>query len=73
VAPGEGPGASERPTASSNGPPSAAPPLRRWAGAGHAPPSKAVILAPPVLVGAQNHDIEFAEVAWALFTAHLPD
>ena len=48
-------------------------PVEWWRlnGAGHTSPSKTVIKAPSSLVGKQNNDIEFAEVAWAFFKVQL--
>ncbi len=50
-------------------------PVEWWRlnGAGHPPPSLTVTVAPAPVIGAQNHDIEFAETAWAFFEARLPD
>lgn len=49
-------------------------PVQWWRldGAGHSPPSRAVLVAPSTVSGIQNRDIEFAEVAWAFFAARLP-
>jgi polyhydroxybutyrate depolymerase len=48
-------------------------PVEWWRlnGAGHPPPSRRVPVAPTPASGAQNRDIEFAEVAWAFFAARL--
>lgn len=43
----------------------------RLNGAGHPPPSQSVAVATTPLTGAQNRDIEFAEVAWAFFATRL--
>ena len=40
--------------------------------AGHTVPSRAVLVPPSLLVGIQNRDIEFAEVAWDFFERQLP-
>jgi polyhydroxybutyrate depolymerase len=49
-------------------------PVEWWRldGAGHAPPSLAVPVATTMASGAQNRDVEFAELAWAFFAARLP-
>jgi polyhydroxybutyrate depolymerase len=49
-------------------------PVEWWRlnGAGHTSPSKVVLKAPTAAAGAQNHDVEFAELAWAFFDARLP-
>jgi polyhydroxybutyrate depolymerase len=49
-------------------------PLQWWRldGAGHAMPSRSVLLPTTAETGAQNRDIEFAEVAWAFFQTRLP-
>ncbi len=49
-------------------------PVEWWRldGAGHTIPSRSVLVATNRLTGAQNRDIEFAEVAWAFFAARLP-
>jgi polyhydroxybutyrate depolymerase len=49
-------------------------PVQWWRldGAGHAAASRTVAVATNALVGIQNRDIEFAEVAWAFFAARLP-
>lgn len=44
----------------------------RLEGAGHASPSRTVLVASNRLVGAQNRDVEFAEVAWSFFSGRLP-
>lgn len=44
----------------------------RLDGAGHPPPSLAVPVATTMAAGAQNRDVEFAELAWAFFAARLP-
>ena len=50
-------------------------PVEWWRlnGAGHPPPSRSVLVATTSASGAQNRDIEFAEVAWAFFAARLAD
>jgi polyhydroxybutyrate depolymerase len=50
-------------------------PVEWWRrnGAGHASPSQVAIEEPTALTGAQNHDVEFAEIAWAFFASRLPD
>jgi poly(3-hydroxybutyrate) depolymerase len=50
-------------------------PVEWWRlnGAGHPPPSRSVLVATTSASGAQNRDIEFAEVAWAFFAARLGD
>jgi polyhydroxybutyrate depolymerase len=50
-------------------------PVEWWRlnGAGHPPPSTSVLVATSMASGAQNRDIEFAEVAWAFFASRLPD
>lgn len=45
----------------------------RLDGAGHPPPSLAVFVEPTTVSGAQNRDLEFADVAWASFAATLPE
>lgn len=45
----------------------------RLNGAGHPPPSRSVLVDATAASGAQNRDIEFAEVAWAFFATRLPD
>ncbi len=40
--------------------------------AGHTVASRTVLIEPNRLTGAQNRDIEFAEVAWAFFASRLP-
>lgn len=49
-------------------------PLEWWRldGAGHTVASRAVLIETNRLTGAQNRDIEFAEVAWAFFASRLP-
>ena len=49
-------------------------PVEWWRldGAGHTVPSRTVLVATNRFTGAQNRDIEFAEVAWAFFAARLP-
>lgn len=48
-------------------------PVEWWRldGAGHSPPSRTVFLARDT-AGTQNRDVEFAEIAWTFFAAHLP-
>lgn len=43
----------------------------RLEGAGHTPPSRTIFLDSAV-VGIQNRDVEFAEIAWSFFAARLP-
>ncbi len=45
----------------------------RFDGAGHAAPSTRVLLETNRLAGAQNRDVEFAEISWAFFASQLPD
>lgn len=49
-------------------------PVEWWRldGAGHTGPSRTVLIASNRIAGTQNRDIEFAEVAWALFEQRLP-
>jgi len=49
-------------------------PLQWWRliGAGHATPSRSVLVAPNPATGIQSRDIEFAEVVWAFFASRLP-
>jgi polyhydroxybutyrate depolymerase len=49
-------------------------PVEWWRldGAGHPPPSLAVPVATSAAAGAQNRDVEFAELAWAFFASRLP-
>lgn len=49
-------------------------PVEWWRldGAGHASPSKSVLVTTSRIAGIQNRDIEFAEVAWAFFKDQLP-
>lgn len=43
----------------------------RLEGAGHTPPSRTIFL-DSAIVGIQNRDVEFAEIAWSFFAARLP-
>ena len=49
-------------------------PVQWWRleGAGHTVPSQTVLVNPGPMRGAQNRDIEFAEVVWAFFKGRLP-
>ena len=49
-------------------------PVRWWRldGAGHTVPSRTVLIPPNRLTGAQNRDVEFAEIAWEFFKERLP-
>lgn len=44
----------------------------RFDAAGHAAPSTRVLLDTTRLAGAQNRDVEFAEISWAFFAEQLP-
>lgn len=48
-------------------------PVEWWRlnGAGHPPPSRSVLVATSQASGAQNRDVEFAELAWAFFASRL--
>jgi polyhydroxybutyrate depolymerase len=48
-------------------------PVQWWRldGAGHTTPSRTVLTPPTPATGRQNHDVEFAEIAWAFFAARL--
>jgi poly(3-hydroxybutyrate) depolymerase len=50
-------------------------PVQWWRldGAGHSVVSQKVLIPVSDANGSQNHDIEFAEVAWAFFRSLLPD
>lgn len=50
-------------------------PVEWWqlVGAGHTAPSRTVLIPAAPVLGAQNRDIEFAEVVWAFFASRLPD
>jgi polyhydroxybutyrate depolymerase len=50
-------------------------PVEWWqlVGAGHTAPSRTVLIPPAPVRGAQNRDIEFAEVVWSFFASRLPD
>lgn len=49
-------------------------PVQWWRldGAGHTVSSRTVLVPTNTLTGAQNRDVEFAEVAWSFFAARLP-
>lgn len=49
-------------------------PVEWWRldGAGHAAPSRTVPIQTSALIGIQNRDIEFADVAWSFFERQLP-
>jgi hypothetical protein len=42
-------------------------------GAGHPVASKVVETATTAISGAQNRDVEFAEIAWTFFATQLPE
>lgn len=44
----------------------------RLSGAGHPPPSRLVSVPSSPLIGSQNRDVEFAEIAWDFFETRLP-
>ncbi|MFM8312203.1 MAG: alpha/beta hydrolase family esterase [Ilumatobacteraceae bacterium] len=48
-------------------------PVEWWRldGAGHAAPSRTVFIESSRLIGVQNRDVEFAEIAWAFFESRL--